>query len=224
MSSVASTTPISGRPKRRLSSRNTNTKGSGAAVANGAYATVANIVRELEDLDDEEHVVRKKSAHSPSDISMGTKRVKISYENEYNNDTISSSFNYIRVNIVFQDAYVNVNFSLARVGEDDSSGKCIGDCLEATFPYACPRKTRSVFAYTRDGCLKEEFLQYEMDMALDEAVLMQLLRMVLVQQLRTLVGEDDSCGECTGDFLEASFPVRVRGRREVFLPTPEMVA
>ncbi|KAL3681640.1 hypothetical protein R1sor_024596 [Riccia sorocarpa] len=28
--------------------------------------------------------------------------------------------------------------------------------------------TGCVFAYTRDGCLKEEFLQYEMDMAEDE--------------------------------------------------------
>ncbi|KAL3694712.1 hypothetical protein R1sor_008363 [Riccia sorocarpa] len=28
--------------------------------------------------------------------------------------------------------------------------------------------TGGVFAYTRDGCLKEEFLQYEMDMAQDE--------------------------------------------------------
>ncbi|KAL3694478.1 hypothetical protein R1sor_008129 [Riccia sorocarpa] len=47
MASVASATPISGRPKRRLSSRNMNASGYGAAVANGAYATVANIVREL---------------------------------------------------------------------------------------------------------------------------------------------------------------------------------
>ncbi|KAL3680583.1 hypothetical protein R1sor_023539 [Riccia sorocarpa] len=44
---VAFSTPISGRPKRRLSSRNTNANGYGAAVVNGGYATIANIVREL---------------------------------------------------------------------------------------------------------------------------------------------------------------------------------
>ncbi|KAL3700180.1 hypothetical protein R1sor_018202 [Riccia sorocarpa] len=43
MASVASATPISGRPKRRLSSRKTNASGYGVAVANGAYATIANI-------------------------------------------------------------------------------------------------------------------------------------------------------------------------------------
>ncbi|KAL3693016.1 hypothetical protein R1sor_006667 [Riccia sorocarpa] len=166
MASVASAAPNSGRPKRRLSSRNSNASGSGAAVPNGACATVSNIVREPEDLDDEEQVVRKKSAHSPFDISRGTESVKIPFVNEFSSDVISSSFKYIRVNTVFQDAYVN--FSLARVGEEDSCGECTGDCLEATFPCACTRETGGVFAYTRDGSLKGEFLQYEMDRAQDE--------------------------------------------------------
>ncbi|KAL3679905.1 hypothetical protein R1sor_022861 [Riccia sorocarpa] len=48
---VASAAPISGRPKRRLSSRNTNASCYGATVANGAYATVANILRELLELE-----------------------------------------------------------------------------------------------------------------------------------------------------------------------------
>ncbi|KAL3686870.1 hypothetical protein R1sor_013179 [Riccia sorocarpa] len=53
MASVASAAPIFGRPKRRLSSRNTNASGYGAAVANGAYATVANIY-EIDRAQDEE--------------------------------------------------------------------------------------------------------------------------------------------------------------------------
>ncbi|KAL3687103.1 hypothetical protein R1sor_013412 [Riccia sorocarpa] len=52
--------------------------------------------------------------------------------------------------------------------EFNTCGECTGDCLEATFPCACTRETGGVFAYTRDGCLKGEFLQYEMDRAQDE--------------------------------------------------------
>ncbi|KAL3680991.1 hypothetical protein R1sor_023947 [Riccia sorocarpa] len=44
----------------------------------------------------------------------------------------------------------------------------IGDCLEATFPCACTRETKAVFAYIRVGCLKEEFLQYDWDKTEDE--------------------------------------------------------
>ncbi|KAL3681549.1 hypothetical protein R1sor_024505 [Riccia sorocarpa] len=51
MALAASAAPISGRPKRRLSSRNTNASCYGATVANGAYATVANILRELLELE-----------------------------------------------------------------------------------------------------------------------------------------------------------------------------
>ncbi|KAL3681376.1 hypothetical protein R1sor_024332 [Riccia sorocarpa] len=51
MALVASAAPISGRPKRRLSSRNTNSSCYGATVANGAYATVAKILRELLELE-----------------------------------------------------------------------------------------------------------------------------------------------------------------------------
>ncbi|KAL3688021.1 hypothetical protein R1sor_014330 [Riccia sorocarpa] len=61
-----------------------------------ALRPVANIYREPNDLDDEEQVVRKKSTHSPFDISSGTKRVKIPFVNEYSSDVISSSFKYIR--------------------------------------------------------------------------------------------------------------------------------
>ncbi|KAL3700024.1 hypothetical protein R1sor_018046 [Riccia sorocarpa] len=32
----------------------------------------------------------------------------------------------------------------------------------------CTKETGAVFAYTRDGCLKEEFLQYDWDRAKDE--------------------------------------------------------
>ncbi|KAL2634808.1 hypothetical protein R1flu_006287 [Riccia fluitans] len=133
---------------------------------NGTSAPVANNIRDPEDLDDEQQRGRKIVAHSPSDISRGTEKVPIPYVNEYNTDTISASFKYIPVNTVFQDAYIS--FSLARVGEDDSCGDCYGDCLQATFPCACTRETGGVFAYTEDGCLKEEFLRYEVDSSQSE--------------------------------------------------------
>ena len=68
----------------------------------------------------------------------------------------SSSIYYISQNTTFQAAYINL--SLARIGDENCCSGCFGDCLAEPLPCACARETGGEFAYTRDGLLKEGFL------------------------------------------------------------------
>lgn len=94
--------------------------------------------------------------HDPSDISKGEERVRISLVNDVSNEKYPSSFHYIPRNLVYQNAYVN--FSLARIGDEDCCSDCFGDCLAASIPCACARETGGEFAYTSDGLVKDTFL------------------------------------------------------------------
>ncbi|KAL3359272.1 hypothetical protein AABB24_016038 [Solanum stoloniferum] len=90
------------------------------------------------------------------DITKGQENVIISLVNEVNSNH-PPSFHYIASNVVFQNAYVN--FSLARIGDDNSCSTCSGDCLSLSTPCACAHITDGDFAYTKEGLIKEEFLK-----------------------------------------------------------------
>jgi len=95
--------------------------------------------------------------HDPCDITRGEERVRISLVNEVSNEKFPPAFHYIPRNLVYQNAYVN--FSLARIGDEDCCSDCFGDCLAAAIPCACARETGGEFAYTSDGLVKEAFLE-----------------------------------------------------------------
>ncbi|CAN4093185.1 unnamed protein product [Withania somnifera] len=90
------------------------------------------------------------------DITKGQENVIISLMNEVNSHH-PPSFHYIASNVVFQNAHVN--FSLARIGNDDSCSTCYGDCLSSPTLCACAEATGGDFAYTKEGLIKEEFLK-----------------------------------------------------------------
>ncbi|XVE67201.1 hypothetical protein DITRI_Ditri08aG0141200 [Diplodiscus trichospermus] len=93
--------------------------------------------------------------HDLIDISRGEEGVKIPLLND-NGATELPKFFYISKNIAFKDAYVN--FSLARISDDNCCSQCVGDCLSSELPCACAGETRGEFAYTPDGLVKETFL------------------------------------------------------------------
>ncbi|XVF00837.1 hypothetical protein REPUB_Repub04eG0036600 [Reevesia pubescens] len=95
------------------------------------------------------------------DITRGEERVQIPILND-NGAMELPKFFYISKNIAFKDAYVN--FSLARISDDNCCSQCIGDCLSSELPCACAGETRGEFAYTPEGLVKETFL--------DEAITM----------------------------------------------------
>lgn len=94
--------------------------------------------------------------HDVNDISKGEERVRISLVNEVSSEQYPLFFYYIPRNIVYQNAYVN--FSLARVGDEDCCLDCFGDCLSSPVPCACACETGGEYAYTLGGLLKKEFL------------------------------------------------------------------
>ncbi|PHT80413.1 Histone-lysine N-methyltransferase SUVR1 [Capsicum annuum] len=98
------------------------------------------------------------------DITKGQEQVMISLVNEVN-DKSPPSFNYIAHNVVFQNAYLN--FSLARIGDDNSCSACSGDCLSLSTPCACAYESGGDFAYTKEGLVKEELLKESISMNRD---------------------------------------------------------
>ncbi|KAM3370468.1 hypothetical protein ACQJBY_018037 [Aegilops geniculata] len=98
----------------------------------------------------------KGPAHDVNDITKGEEHVRNPIINEGGNGILPPPFHYIPRNITFQNAYVSL--SLARIGDDNCCSDCFGDCLAEPIPCACAAETGGDFAYTRDGLLKEEFL------------------------------------------------------------------
>ncbi|KAJ8770187.1 hypothetical protein K2173_011522 [Erythroxylum novogranatense] len=93
-----------------------------------------------------------RNKHWLSDITKGTENIKISL---VGNEELPK-FTYIPQNIVYQGAYVHI--SLARVSDMDCCSSCSGDCLSSSIPCACTSETGGEFAYTREGLLKDGFL------------------------------------------------------------------
>ncbi|CAL5020855.1 unnamed protein product [Urochloa decumbens] len=98
----------------------------------------------------------KRQYHDINDITKGEERVRIPIVNGVEDGVFPPPFHYIPHNITFQDAYINL--SLARIGDENCCSGCFGDCLAEPLPCACATETGGEFAYTRDGLLKEEFL------------------------------------------------------------------
>lgn len=97
-----------------------------------------------------------KPIHDVTDISKGEERVRISVANEFASEKCPPSFYYIRGNLVFQNAYVNI--SVARIGDEDCCADCFGNCLSAPIPCACTRETGGEYVYTPEGLVRTPFL------------------------------------------------------------------
>lgn len=98
---------------------------------------------------------KRRYENSVSDITKGSESVEISLVDDVGSEEVPK-FTYIPHNIVYQNAYVHV--SLARISDEDCCVDCKGDCLSADVPCACARETSGEYAYTKEGLLKEEFL------------------------------------------------------------------
>ncbi|KAL7583425.1 hypothetical protein Lser_V15G41858 [Lactuca serriola] len=96
-----------------------------------------------------------RSTHDVNDIAKGQESVIISLVNDVNNEC-PPSFHYIPQNAVFQNAYVN--FSLARISDDNCCSTCFGDCLTSSTVCACALQSGGEFAYTKEGLVKETLL------------------------------------------------------------------
>ncbi|XP_050225811.1 histone-lysine N-methyltransferase SUVR4-like isoform X3 [Mercurialis annua] len=90
-----------------------------------------------------------------NDISKGSEPVRISLVDEIGNEVLPE-FNYMSANTIYQNAYLQ--FSLARISDEDCCASCSGNCISSPIPCACARETGGEFAYTKQGHLKEEFL------------------------------------------------------------------
>ncbi|XP_078440113.1 putative inactive histone-lysine N-methyltransferase SUVR2 [Wolffia australiana] len=94
--------------------------------------------------------------HDINDICKGEETVRIPIVNDFPGQQCPTHFTYIPHSIIYQNAYLN--FSLARMGDEDYCSDCYNNCLLASIPCACARETGGEFAYMPGGLLKEKFL------------------------------------------------------------------
>ncbi|KAJ8765101.1 hypothetical protein K2173_010584 [Erythroxylum novogranatense] len=102
-----------------------------------------------------EAVLQKRYPIYLNDITRGQESVEISLVNECSNIELPD-FLYIKNNLAHDDA--QIVFSLARISDRNCCSQCRGDCLSSALPCACAAETQGEFAYTREGLLKEEFV------------------------------------------------------------------
>ncbi|KAH7574830.1 hypothetical protein JRO89_XS02G0010000 [Xanthoceras sorbifolium] len=95
----------------------------------------------------------KKNPTFIEDITRGEEKHPISLVNEGGSLEVPKFF-YISKNTVYRNAYVN--FSLARISDDNCCSNCFGDCLSEPANCRCTGETRGEFAYMRGGGLLEE--------------------------------------------------------------------
>lgn len=105
--------------------------------------------------DDMEAVLQKGCPIYIKDIARGEENVQIPLVNEGIALELPD-FMYIKNNMVHNGAHID--FSLARISEDNCCAQCHGDCLSSALPCACAGEMRGEFVYTQEGLLKEEFL------------------------------------------------------------------
>lgn len=98
----------------------------------------------------------KRQYHDVNDITKGEERVRIPIVSGVEDGVLPPPFHYIPHNNTLQEAYIDL--SHARIGDENCCSDCFGDCLAEPLPCACATETGGEFAYTRDGLLKEEFL------------------------------------------------------------------
>ncbi|KAL1211599.1 Histone-lysine N-methyltransferase SUVR4 [Cardamine amara subsp. amara] len=98
---------------------------------------------------------KRKCKRKISDITKGSESVKISLVDDVGTDPVPK-FTYIPHNIAYQSAFVHVSW--ARISDEDCCANCNGNCLSADLPCTCARETSGEYAYTKEGLLKEEFL------------------------------------------------------------------
>ncbi|CAI0468916.1 unnamed protein product [Linum tenue] len=105
-------------------------------------------------------VIGKKYPVYARDISRGEEKVKIPLVNEFSSNIHPlklPNILYISTNMVHKDAHID--FSLARLSDDNCCSSCVGDCLSSDLPCGCAAETGGEFAYTPGGVLKGEFLE-----------------------------------------------------------------
>lgn len=95
------------------------------------------------------------STYYVEDITRGEEELKVSLMNEFNES--QPNFKYIAKNISYRNAYLQ--FSLARISDDNCCSNCFGDCLSSEIPCACASEAGGDFAYVPGGLVKEKFLE-----------------------------------------------------------------
>ncbi|KAI4345881.1 hypothetical protein L6164_012968 [Bauhinia variegata] len=90
------------------------------------------------------------------DITRGEETMKVSLVHSGSSEDLPT-FMYIQKSIVYDKAYVN--FTLARISDEECCSHCFGDCLASPIPCECARETGGEFSYTYEGLLKEKFLE-----------------------------------------------------------------
>ncbi|KAF9676192.1 hypothetical protein SADUNF_Sadunf09G0112700 [Salix dunnii] len=111
-----------------------------------------------------EGVLQKNYPIYLKDISRGEDNIPIPLVNESSTLELPD-FIYIKNNMVYQDGHVD--FSLARISEENCCAQCLGDCLSSDLPCACAAETGGEFVYTQKGLLKEEFLDEAISVSSD---------------------------------------------------------
>ncbi|GER52234.1 histone-lysine N-methyltransferase SUVR4 [Striga asiatica] len=144
-------------------------------------------------------VFQKKGCDSyVRDITKGHEPCEIALINGIN-EVKCPKFKYIPKSAAYKSACIP--FALARVSGNDCCSECLEDCLSLEVPCACAGKTRHEFAYTKEGLVKEVFL----DDFLSKSQSLSKNGIFFCQDCplqRSTLGENSS-GKCVGHMSRA---------------------